>query len=60
MVRLYHNNMSSLGPKKNRGVEGLSSCSLKHARAAGKATKGANKYVETVYKPKYSTLSLEE
>ena len=53
--------MYSLGPKKNtgdvRGVGGLS-CILEHARAVGKTTKGANKYVATVCKPKYSTLSL--
>ena len=49
--------MYSLGHKKT-GCGGPYSCSLEHARAASKATKRANKYVETVGEPKYSTLSL--
>ena len=52
MVRLYGSYVESGSQKKPGCVDGFS-CSLERAQAAGKVTKGANKYVETVCKPKY-------
>ena len=56
-MRLYGSYVESGSQKKPGCVDGFS-CSLERAQAAGKVTKGDNKSVETVCKPKYSTLSL--